>query len=182
MIRSYAFSTIAILLLSGCEAGLGNGAAATRQGAIFSTTARPPNAAEGSCWARSESPAIIETVTREVIVQPAQVSSDGRIQQPAVYRRESRQEIVQERQDAWYELVCAAQLDVEFIASLQRAMIARGLLRGSTTGVLDNRTSNALRKVQKKNGFDSPLVSLAIARDFGLVVIPRTTSNPAANQ
>ena len=59
----------------------------------------PDGSAADTCWGKTISPAIIETVRCEVLLQPAQVSTDGRIQQPAVYKKEDLQEIVQQRRN-----------------------------------------------------------------------------------
>jgi len=44
------------------------------------------DSAVGTCFARATTPAIIETVTEQVIVQPAVVRSDGSVETPAAFR------------------------------------------------------------------------------------------------
>src|SRR6056297_2018860 len=51
----------------------------------------PPGAAPGTCWGKDVTPAVIETVTEEVLLQPAQVRNDGTVEEPAIYKTETRQ-------------------------------------------------------------------------------------------
>ncbi|MEP3054855.1 peptidoglycan-binding domain-containing protein [Ascidiaceihabitans sp.] len=134
----------------------------------------PADAASGTCWGNRVSPAVIETVEREILVQPAQVSSDGRIQQPAIYRKESRQEIVQERREVWTQIVCVTAFTDDFVASLQRALAARGFYKGPASGLMDNRTRTAIRKLQSEDGFEQAVLTLATARKLGLIAVERT--------
>lgn len=145
--------------------------AAMREPDLMSLTAiAPPGAAPDTCWGRSAVPAVIETVTEQVLIQPAEVLADGTVRQPAVYRTETRQMIVRERKETWFETPCAAQLTPDFIASLQRALSARALFRGEPTGEMDSRTRAAIRRYQAPQGLDSGILSLAAARRLGLVV------------
>ncbi|MDB9946528.1 peptidoglycan-binding protein [Ascidiaceihabitans sp.] len=132
----------------------------------------PDGAAPGTCWGKTISPAIIETVRREVLLQPAQVSTDGRIQQPAVYKKEDVQEIVQQREETWYETVCPNLMTDDFVASLQRALSLRGAYRGKVTGLMDDKTRRAISKFQQ-GGFESGNLTGASARALGFVAIPR---------
>lgn len=163
----------ACVALSGCDVPT-DARSAGRLSKFQVVQTAPPGAAPGTCWGNRVTPAIIETVDREVLVQPAQVSADGRIQQPAVYRRESRQEIVQERREVWTEIVCTPQLTEDFIASLQRALAARGYYSGEVTGLPDNRTRTAIRKFQAEDGFSEGILTVAAARKLGLIAVQRT--------
>ncbi len=133
----------------------------------------PPGAEPGSCWGKDVTPAIIETVTEQIMLQPAEVHSDGSIKQPALYKSETRQMIVRERKEIWFETPCDAELTPEFIASVQRALAARGLYRGAINGEMDARTRRAVRAFQAPQGLDSGILSLAAARKLGLVAIKR---------
>ncbi|MEM9437055.1 MAG: peptidoglycan-binding protein, partial [Pseudomonadota bacterium] len=97
----------------------------------------PPNAEPGKCWGRDTTPAIFETVTEQIMLQPAEVASDGSVRRPPVYKTETRQAIIRERTDIWFETPCAADLTPDFVASLQRALQVRGLYAGGITGELD---------------------------------------------
>jgi hypothetical protein len=172
---TFPAATAALFLLIGCDAtNLGSGRPGGIQTIGFAQDA-PADAAAGTCWGKTISPAIIETVTREVLLKPAQVSSDGRVQQPAVYKKEDVLDIVQPRRETWFETVCPRLLTEGFVASLQRALAARGGYRGNVTGLMDDRTRRAIRKFQLGGGFDSGNLTVESARTLGLVVVPRDT-------
>ncbi len=142
----------------------------------ISLATAPPGAAPGTCWGKTVSPAVVETVTRKVLLQPAQISSDGRVQSPPIYKDETRQEVVKPRRDTWYEIPCAADLTPEFIASLQRALDARGYYNGPLTGEMDRRTKDAVLRYQKDEGLNSKTLSVAAARKLGLIAVARSTA------
>ncbi|WP_299729769.1 peptidoglycan-binding domain-containing protein [uncultured Tateyamaria sp.] len=131
----------------------------------------PPGAAPGTCWGKTVSPAVVETVTRKVLLQPAQISSDGRVQAAPIYKDETHQEVVRPRRDTWYEVPCAADLTPEFVSSLQRALAARGYYRGAVTGEIDNATQAAVQRYQRDEGLDSKTLSVAAARKLGLIAV-----------
>ena len=131
----------------------------------------PPGAPPGTCWHKNTSPAVIQTVTDQVLVTPAVRDDAGQILQPAVFRTVTRQDIVQPRRETWLETPCAEQMTPEFIASLQRALAARGFYRGTASGQIDRATRIAIRRYQKDAGLDSSTLSLDTARQLGLVAI-----------
>lgn len=131
----------------------------------------PPGAAPGSCWGKHVRPAVIETVTHQVMMQPAQILSDGTVLSPAIYKTETRQEIVRERKETWFETPCEADMTEEFVQSVQRALSARGVYKGPISGEMDARTRAAVRRYQKPQGLDSGILSLAAARKLGLVAV-----------
>lgn len=133
----------------------------------------PPGAAPGTCWGKDVTPAIIETVTDRIPIQPSDMHEDGTINAEPVYRLETRQAIVQERRELWFETPCEDQLTPDFVASVQRALAARGLYRGAITGEMDARTRRAIRRFQAPEGIDSGILSLAAARKMGLVAVQR---------
>nr|WP_235857849.1 peptidoglycan-binding domain-containing protein [Marimonas lutisalis] len=133
----------------------------------------PPGAAPGTCWGKDVTPAVIETVTEKILLQPAQVLDDGTVISDPVYKTETRQAIVKERRELWFETPCEDQLTPDFVASLQRALQARGIYRGAITGEMDARTRRAIRHYQAPQGLDSGILSLAAARKLGLVAVGR---------
>ena len=135
----------------------------------------PPGAAPGTCWGKDVTPAVIETVTEQVVLQPAQVRNDGTVEEPAIYKTETRQAIVKERRVTWFETPCASVQTPDFVASVQRALKVRGLYRGPVTGKMDARTRAAVRAYQKPEGLDSGILSLAAARRLGLATVERPT-------
>ena len=134
---------------------------------------RPPDAKPGVCYGKVVEPALIETVTKQVITRAAVYDDDGNLVTPAAYRTETEQKILRERQDVWFEAPCPDQGVPDFTASLQRALKVRGLLVGPVNGRMDLRTRLAIRRYQKPFGLDSPVLSLTSARKLGLVAIER---------
>ncbi|WP_420568036.1 peptidoglycan-binding domain-containing protein [Thalassovita sp.] len=133
----------------------------------------PPGAAPGTCWGKHTTPAVIETVTQQIMLQPAQVTTEGHVIQPAIYKTETQQRILRERKDTWFQAPCPPQQTPEFIASVQRALAARSLYRGPVTGVMDGPTRAAIRKYQAPQGLDSGILSTAAARKLGLIEVER---------
>ena len=126
--------------------------------------------AEGLCFGRDVSPALIETITEQVMIQPPEVTSDGTVTSPAVYRTVTRQAIVRERREVLFETICPEAMTPAFIASLQRALLTRGHYMGQITGEMDARTTRAVQAYQRLNGgHDSPLLDIRVARALGLV-------------
>lgn len=129
----------------------------------------PPKGPTGACWQSDLRPAVIETVSEQVVVTPESVAADGSIT-PAVLATETRQSIVQDRGTIWFRAPCPADLTPDFIATLQRALKARGLYLLPLTGQLDAGTRAAIRRYQRERGLDSDRLSLAAVRALGLVV------------
>jgi len=168
--------TFALWALGACTASdaiQGNVAGLREPDVVRSGGQQPPGASPGTCWGKSVSPAVIETVTEQILVQPAEITTDGQVIQPAIYRTETLQRIVKERRETWFEAPCPAQLTGEFIASVQRALRARGLYSGRITGIMDGRTRAAVRRYQSEQGLDSGILALETARQLGLVAIAR---------
>lgn len=133
----------------------------------------PPNAKPGACYARDITPAVIETVTEQIVASPAIVAADGTITQTASYRTETHQKIVKPRSDIWIETPCDEVQTIEFTATLQRALKARGFYKGKITAILDPRTRRAIRAYQITQGLDSAVLSVESATKLGLIEIPR---------
>ena len=157
---------LALVAMAGC----------TPQGAETGTVigvapSAPANAPPGTCWSTTATPATIQTTTRQVLVQPATYDLDGNQVSTAQYKTETRQDIIEDRRETFFETPCDDVLTPAFIASLQRALMARGLYTGVQTGVLDPPTRAAIRAFQKPDGIDSGVLSLAAARKLGLVAV-----------
>ena len=131
----------------------------------------PPDAAPGSCWGREQIPAVIETETHQIMLQPSQINSAGALLEPPIYKTESRQRIVRERRELWFETICPADMSAQFIASVQRALAARDLYAGPITGEMTARTRAAIRKFQTAQGLDSSVLSVAAAQQMGLIAV-----------
>ncbi len=134
---------------------------------------RPPNAEPGVCYGREVAPAVIETVTEQVIVKAATYDANGGLVSPAAYRTETVQKILRKREDIWFKTPCRNERVGDFHASLQRALKVRGYYSGQITGQMDMRTKRAVRKFQAPLGLDSATLSVASARRLGLMAVPR---------
>lgn len=170
---------VALLTLAACETFPSAPPAEEppEPGVLAATKNGPSGAPEGTCWGKTVSPAVIETVTKQVEVKPAVINPDGTVGALPVYRDESKQQIVVARRDNWFETPCPEALTPEFIATLQRALHARGSFAGEITSQLDTPTLNAIQAFQNANGGpDSSVLTLETARTLGLVAIPRTPS------
>jgi hypothetical protein len=131
----------------------------------------PPKGPEGACWDKDTTPAVIETVTEQVLVSPEARDAAGQITAPATFRSKTAQHMVQDRQEVWFRAPCPAQMDVAFLASLQRALKARGLYDAPISGLYDDATAEAVRRFQAERGLDSPRLSLAAAKELGLIAV-----------
>ncbi|WP_300519735.1 peptidoglycan-binding domain-containing protein [Aliiroseovarius sp.] len=157
---------VAIAALSACAAP---GLPTAPEGAtLLAPGEGPPDAADGACYGKDVTPAVIETVTEQVLVQPPQIAADGAIITPAVYQTDTRQRIVQARREFFFEVPCPTRMTPEFIASVQRALEVRGVYRGAITGEMDARTRRAIRQFQLP-GFNSDILTMDSARRLGLV-------------
>ncbi len=134
----------------------------------FLTQVAPPGAAPGTCWGKTVSPALFETVTEQVMVRPAEIAPDGTVIASAVFETKTQQQMLRERQETWFQTLCSADLTPEFIASVQRALAVRNLYAGPVTGRMDSRTRAAVRQYQSAQGLDSGILSLTSARALGL--------------
>ena len=141
---------------------------------VQSFEAPPPGSDPNSCWGKDVSPAVIETVRERILVQPAEILGDGTVVSEPIYREDTRQAIVKERRELWFQTPCQDQLTPDIIATLQRALKARGLYAGALKGRMDAGTRAAIRRFQSKQGLDSSILSLWAARQLGLVAVARS--------
>lgn len=137
----------------------------------------PPPLAEpafdGRCWAHETTPAVYEQVWGEVQVIQAEIAADGTMLRPPVYRKSLVPRIVKPRGEVRFEAPCPDQMTPDFIASVQRALGARGYFAGNVSGALDAPTTAAIRRYQADRGLNSAQMSLETARALGLVAVPR---------
>lgn len=127
--------------------------------------------AQGRCFGRDVTPAVLQTVTVQVPDQPAVTAPDGTVIHPPTYRTEIRQEITRERKEVLFQTICPPDQTVDFVQSLQRALKTRGYYLGPITGALDPATNAAIRAFQRVSGHDSTLIDIATARALGLTVL-----------
>ncbi len=74
-----------------------------------------------------------------------------------------------------FAVPCPDQMDTDFLASLQRALIVRGYHEGTVSGEMDSATTEAIRRYQRPRGLDSEILSLDAARALGLVAVSRAS-------
>lgn len=136
------------------------------------STAAPPDAAPGTCYARDRTPLRIETVTEPLPVLDALLVGDGSVQTPSDWNLRTRQSIAGGGEEMLIETPCRADMGPELIASLQRALAVRKLYAGPVSGRMDGPTRAALRRFQQKKGLDSAILAIATARELGLIAYP----------
>lgn len=124
---------------------------------------------DDACWGRDTDPAVIETVTEQIIVRDEIRDSFGNITRPASYKVNTHQRMVKDSREVWFRTPCPDLQTVTFIATLQRALKARALYLDEITGTMNPETDEALRRFQADRGLDSPVLSLAAAQELGLL-------------
>ncbi|MFN3937799.1 MAG: peptidoglycan-binding domain-containing protein [Gemmobacter sp.] len=131
----------------------------------------PPPASAAGCWQDIVQPALFETVTEQVIVVPERRNASGAIVSADVVLSDVRQRQVRPRRTVWVPVPCPGEgtEDPAFVATLQRALKARGMFDGPVTGRYDAATAEAVRRVQRPLGLDSDVLTLGTARSLGLV-------------
>ncbi len=160
---------LTVLLLAGCDASLTERRQETD---LVQTLAEAPSAAApGTCWGRQVTPAMIETVTDQMLEPLPDLPPDDAVITRGIYKAETHQAIVQERKVTWFEVPCADDLTPDFARSVQRALAARDLYDGPISGKIDTRTRAAIQRFQKPDGLDSGTLSIAAARKLGLVAV-----------
>jgi len=161
----------ALLALGACDTSLSTVSRNATPNLYTPAPLAPADAAEGTCWDRTESPALVQTITETVLVQPAQISATGTVQAPPVYRTVDKQVIVQERQIRWFQIPCPQDLTPSFVASVQRALALRGLYEGEDTGQMDKTTRKAIETFQLTNhvsALDHSWLTVERAQKLGL--------------
>ena len=161
-ISQSSLGAVLALGLAGCQAHILPKAPERADLSTETQRGERPTAPKGACWANDETPAVIQTVT-ENIVQDASLQSD------AGYLNKTVQEIVTPREKIWFQTPCAPALTPEVIATLQRALAVRGVYADEPTGQFDPATRRAIRAYQSVRGLNSDRLSLAAARDLGVV-------------
>lgn len=145
---------------------------------VSNTAGPPPTEVEiirnptGQCFARDISPASVVVVPQEELVQPEIRGADGRVIQPAIYRRFDAPQIAAKRDAVLFEAVCVERLTPEFTASVQRALEARNFYNGTITARMDTATRLAVLRYQRRRfSQDSDVLSVDTAREIGLIPV-----------
>lgn len=162
---------LGLVTMAACAPALPSPQVADLRAALV-TSPQPAVAPDGSCWGSDTVPAVIETETVQDMLRPEERAADGSLVRAAVFRTRVEQRIVGDRQEVWFRVPCPAERTVAFIATLQRALKARGYFPGAVTGVYDAGTAAAVRQYQAARGFDSDELTLAAAQSMGVAVTP----------
>ena len=175
MPRPFLIALTGVCALAACDGARAPDVARFTEPDPSATSADIPAGADpDACYGRDETPATVETVTRPVLVKPALKASDGTILEPAVYRDETQQRIVDARTEIWFETPCPDEMTEDFVAALQRALAVRGLYDADITGQTNPATKRAVRAFQLGQGLNSSVLSIAAAKRLGLVVYDDT--------
>ncbi|OYU40203.1 MAG: peptidoglycan-binding protein [Pseudorhodobacter sp. PARRP1] len=129
---------------------------------------QPPQT-DGACWAKDTTPAVIETTTEQIVVTPEQRDAAGTVTTPAAYQTKTHQRLLQDHEEVWFRAPCPQDMTVNFVATLQRALKARGYYAAPVSGVMDPTTADAIRRFQAERGLDSPALSLSAAKELGII-------------
>ena len=127
------------------------------------------------CRAKIAQPAIYETVTEKKLIAPPKLSPSGRQIAPATYQNQTIYRVIRERAIRWFDTPCKDEINADLIASLQRALAARGYFNGKLTAIMDHDTKVALRRYQSENGLDSAILARQTTNTLGLLPVPRQT-------
>lgn len=174
----YGLSLILGASLAACTVPAGPPAPGHETILITTPGEGPPDARPGACYGKDVTQAVVEVVTEQELVEPAQFAEDGAIVKPARYRTTTHQKIVEPRKEFFFEVPCPDVFTSEFITSLQRALKARGLYRGRLSGIMDERTRRAIRRYQIPNGLNSDILTTSTARELGLLAYGREGISP----
>ncbi|MEM9250370.1 MAG: peptidoglycan-binding domain-containing protein [Pseudomonadota bacterium] len=126
------------------------------------------------CWASVGEPPVLATLEDEVIVEPPGLAADGTLREDPVTRVSRRELVVTPGTQIWFEILCPAAFTEDRVATLQRALAARGLYTGAITGRSDDQTNAAIRAYQAPLGVDSGALTRAAAERLGLIVTAPT--------
>jgi hypothetical protein len=118
----------------------------------------PPAAAQGVEVGRATGqPALLDMPNTQLRTCWARYSTNG---------AQPRDGVIEERA---FRVPCPETMTQSFIATLQRALAARGVYAGPITGQADPATRAAVQAFQKANGFNSPILTYETAQRLGLV-------------
>jgi hypothetical protein len=147
----------------------------SHEGVPYGKGGAAPAQPAGACWGHDTIPAVIETVTETVLSKPELRDATGKVIRPASYDSFAHQRMLHDRETVWLQTTCPADLTPDTIATLQRALKARGYFTAPLTGVMDAPTLVAVRRYQADHGLDTPVLTLQAARTLGLVPVDRST-------
>ncbi|QFS82055.1 Putative peptidoglycan binding domain protein [Roseivivax sp. THAF40] len=132
----------------------------------------------GGCYATERTPAVYEQVPGQVLVVPEVRAEDGTLVRAPIYRNATVPKLVRPREEVRFPAPCPPTFTPDFIATLQRALVARGYYGGAVTERLDPPTRAAIAAFQRERGLDSDKLALNTARELGLVAVEVDGATP----
>ncbi|PTV94735.1 putative peptidoglycan binding protein [Rhodobacter aestuarii] len=145
--------------------------AAPRDSLAGEWRAEAPDADEPGCFMEQFRPAVVETVTEhELVSAEVRDKTTGTVTRPASYRSTTQARIVEGGEVMWFQRVCEQDMTPALIATLQRALLARGYYTGDVTGQLSAQTQEAVKAYQAQRGLISPVLSRRAAQEMGLII------------
>ncbi|MCA2009916.1 peptidoglycan-binding protein [Cereibacter sphaeroides] len=119
---------------------------------------RPATIPDNACWTTDRIPAVTETTF---------------VPSGADATLAPQEQVIAPAQDRLFAVLCPEQVTEDFIASLQRALTARGHYGGAIDGEWGPELAEAVRGYQSTQGLNSNILSLEAAQRLGLVPVPR---------
>lgn len=119
---------------------------------------------KNECFITDVTPTRIETVIEHIEVEPG------------VYETSQRQDVVKKRETITFQTLCPESMTPERIATLQRALQARGHFNGAISGTLDVATTTAIQNFQRDLYPDSRFLSFEAAQNLGIIPVARPQS------
>jgi len=168
----FALTATCVLALVACEAPAPQGQPDTPE--VLIDLGEIETDTRGRCFTRDAAPTEVRIVEETVVVVPEVRDNLGRVTQPAVVRSQDGPQTFRIGNGTRFETLCPQEYTAEFVASLQRAMQARGAYAGPISGAYDSATSQAVQAFQLPSGIDSPLLRRRTALELGLTAVPRT--------
>lgn len=171
--RSFAGAAIATLALAGCQTTAGGDVTRASDPGLIPTITAPaqPEGKDGACWGQVPGPSVTTLVAQTVVAEEAVFDADGTEISPAIYRNVTVPKTVSTGEGSWFERVCDTELTSDLVMNLQRALGARTYYGGPASGELDAATRASIRLYQQEQGLDSDVLSLATARQLGLITV-----------
>lgn len=166
-----SFSSVAILI--GCAAPVIESPSTDPQSDQIIAFGAIETTADGTCIAKgaAETTTVDESVVIEVV--PATLDQNGVVTSPAVFRNVTRPKTVVVSEGTRFETVCPPALTQSFVTTLQRALQTRDAYSGAVNGQYDAATGIAVQRFQRAQGIDSPYLSVATARQLGVLAVAR---------
>lgn len=142
-----------------------------QSGPLIETVGVEPDLTGPTCFHHIPGAPKVEFIEVTEVIDPPITSSDGVEVVSGTYRTFTKPVEVDGANGQWFAKVCEEALTEEFVTALQRALLVRGVFPGTIDGTLGPSTLEGIRLFQQSRGLDSDVLSLAAARQLGLIAI-----------